>query len=981
MKLTLTSTLRTTTLTRRQALRIVFKNTDVRINKRTTTTEIIRTTGYRPLSLPLPASSPTNMTTPTLPPLTMTNAKIWRRMLQAVAHDLHLDTLLDASHTAPQEPERYAEYKRQQERLTVLILTSLPEEITSTLTDDQLKLPPYLLTQHVINTVTEYTAVDHSLLESKARNTRLSSLDDAEDYILRHRKIRISMCNANYPQIGDESTTVNFLIHGIQDVEALHHTHDMMIQIPPPTISAFATRLHRIINSIQERQLRAPHYAHTRIPRSIHTKWQPHRWHRNKPHKNEPARQWCTYHNSSTHSNRDCRAQKHNRQPSHNAHSASVFPMIDTSEPQYNASMDPSPTHAQPRIDLPDPETQRKSYILDSGAHPTHLTQPHTHTRPLTTPRYTRTADNRRHSITHSGPVQIPTQTMQINISDAIVTPTIKNNLVSVHSLACNHGPVTFTPSKAYINTNDRHSTQPIASFRDGLYVIDNKPPGFPDILPRCNNTNSTSTKPPHKNSKRVPPHPMTTRSRTQQQTHQNSKSKSTHTPIPDTPSQHTRSKTKTRNWDRPWRTSPTTKPIQRPQTTAPPRPHTSQTQNRQEQPPKMTTQPNPPKSHKPNTASQTSVKHITTTNQRQTQPTQPSTLPLLLQRTPTTAPTRTPQIVNPISAKPRTFHPLYEPDPDDSPHPAHDLHLKLGHPNPQTMRQMCRHKRIPALAPYEHMTIPDMTCSACAIAKIKAAPHKPSEHDHQIGEHISSDVCGPLPITSKQGNRYFVTFIDTKTRYITVYFINNRTTIPNITVDHMEYIHTMQGKYPRFFRSDNAREYTSSTLKQHLSIRVITHITTAPYTPQQNSIAERINHTLMDTVRATLAHSRLDDSNWQYAMMDAVFKRNLTLHATTQKIPHTEWHQTTPHIDKLFAFGQIGHIPVAQPKTKLDNRGTLVRYLAALDQDNILVSDTTTGQTTTIPALDFHPYITTTDPTSMTTWHSRPPNISLPAN
>ena len=223
------------------------------------------------------------------------------------------------------------------------------------------------------------------------------------------------------------------------------------------------------------------------------------------------------------------------------------------------------------------------------------------------------------------------------------------------------------------------------------------------------------------------------------------------------------------------------------------------------------------------------------------------------------------------------------------------------------------------------------------------------------------------MSTTSSQGSRYFVTFIDTKTRFITVYFLHNRAAIPDVTIRHMEYIHTAHGKYPRFFRSDNAREYTSSTLQKALSARGITHITTAPYTPQQNSLAERINLTLMDTVRANLTHSNLSDKNWQFALMDAVFKRNITLHSTTNKIPYTEWYGMKPNIKRLFAFGQIGHIPIPNPTTKLEDRGTLVRYLAETDQDNILVAKTKTNQTLKIAALDFHPYTTMTDPTATT--------------
>ena len=194
------------------------------------------------------------MTTPTIPPLKFNNAKFWHRMLQAVAHDINLDQFLDATHTAPQDQDQFATYKRDRERLTMIILASLPDEITFTLTDEQLKLSPYLLTQHVLNTVNEHTAVDHNLLEAKARNTHLTSLHNAEEYILKHKELRLSMRNANYPNINDELTTVNFMVHGIQDIEELFPTYDMMIQSPPSTF----LHLKRMTKSTSQRQ---PHTA------------------------------------------------------------------------------------------------------------------------------------------------------------------------------------------------------------------------------------------------------------------------------------------------------------------------------------------------------------------------------------------------------------------------------------------------------------------------------------------------------------------------------------------------------------------------------------------------------------------------------------------------------------------------------------------------------------------------------------------------
>ena len=75
------------------------------------------------------------------------------------------------------------------------------------------------------------------------------------------------------------------------------------------------------------------------------------------------------------------------------------------------------------------------TFILDSCAHPTHLTSPTRHMRKTTTQKHTHTATNTRPKCTHNGkktiitnrnvPVQLP----------AVANQAITTNLISVHDI------------------------------------------------------------------------------------------------------------------------------------------------------------------------------------------------------------------------------------------------------------------------------------------------------------------------------------------------------------------------------------------------------------------------------------------------------------------------------------------------------------------------------------------------------------------
>ena len=63
------------------------------------------------------------------------------------------------------------------------------------------------------------------------------------------------------------------------------------------------------------------------------------------------------------------------------------------------------------------------------------------------------------------------------------------------------------------------------------------------------------------------------------------------------------------------------------------------------------------------------------------------------------------------------------------------------------------------------------------------------------------------------------------------------------------------------FFRSDVGGEYIDTDVQDWLKEKGIKWEPTAPYTPDQNSKAERHKYTLMSAIRAILAYTRLPKS------------------------------------------------------------------------------------------------------------------------
>ena len=66
--------------------------------------------------------------------------------------------------------------------------------------------------------------------------------------------------------------------------------------------------------------------------------------------------------------------------------------------------------------------------------------------------------------------------------------------------------------------------------------------------------------------------------------------------------------------------------------------------------------------------------------------------------------------------------------------------------------------------------------CNSCVQAKHTRSPFLDSKHTAtSVLDIVHSDVCGPIQVQSRGGARYFLTFIDDCSRYVTVHCLPSR--------------------------------------------------------------------------------------------------------------------------------------------------------------------------------------------------------------
>ncbi|KAI3507960.1 hypothetical protein L1887_22957 [Cichorium endivia] len=117
-----------------------------------------------------------------------------------------------------------------------------------------------------------------------------------------------------------------------------------------------------------------------------------------------------------------------------------------------------------------------------------------------------------------------------------------------------------------------------------------------------------------------------------------------------------------------------------------------------------------------------------------------------------------------------------------------------------------------------------------------------------------------------------------------------------------------------KVLRTDRGGEYYDPVYFESTGI---IHQTTAPYTPQQNGVAERKNRTLKEMVNSMLSYSGLSEGFWGEAMLTAFYILNRTPNKKSKASPYEIWHKKVPNLSYLKVWGCRAVVRLTEPKRK----------------------------------------------------------------
>lgn len=223
--------------------------------------------------------------------------------------------------------------------------------------------------------------------------------------------------------------------------------------------------------------------------------------------------------------------------------------------------------------------------------------------------------------------------------------------------------------------------------------------------------------------------------------------------------------------------------------------------------------------------------------------------------------------------------------------------------------------------------------CDACGLGK--SARRRLSRQDQPRGataplQLVHTDVCGPLPAAAC-GSKYIVTVVDEYSKYSVLRFTRDRETVPYVLQSVLVLMETQCAPLRvKEIRSDRGGEYVGSVLADFCAAKGILQNFSAPYTPQLNGVAERLNQSLQRAGRAMLVDSKLDVKYWRLAAEAANAVRLRSPVRGLAATPHQLFTGVKPDASHMHVFGSkvYVHTPEPQRDHKFSPTGRAGRFI-----------------------------------------------------
>ncbi|GKE82181.1 retrovirus-related pol polyprotein from transposon TNT 1-94 [Tanacetum coccineum] len=138
-------------------------------------------------------------------------------------------------------------------------------------------------------------------------------------------------------------------------------------------------------------------------------------------------------------------------------------------------------------------------------------------------------------------------------------------------------------------------------------------------------------------------------------------------------------------------------------------------------------------------------------------------------------------------------------------------------------------------------------------------------------------DLCGLMRVASVNGKKYILVIADDYSRFTWVKCLRSKYEAPAFIINFLKMIQVRLKETVRCIRTDNGTEFVNQTLREYYEKVGISHETFVACSPQQNSVVERRNRTLIEEACTMLIYAKDLLFLWAEAVATACYVTTMT--------------------------------------------------------------------------------------------------------
>ncbi|GJT29034.1 retrovirus-related pol polyprotein from transposon TNT 1-94 [Tanacetum coccineum] len=207
---------------------------------------------------------------------------------------------------------------------------------------------------------------------------------------------------------------------------------------------------------------------------------------------------------------------------------------------------------------------------------------------------------------------------------------------------------------------------------------------------------------------------------------------------------------------------------------------------------------------------------------------------------------------------------------------------------------------------------IKDHLCSSYELGKAKRKSFhiETTPSSKRCLQLLHIDLCGPMRVKSINGKKYVLVIVDDYSRYTWTHFLRSKDETPNVLIDFLRLVQRGLHTQVRTVRTDKGAKFLNKTLHAYFAQEGIKHQMSTDRTPEQNSVVERRNHTLVEAARTMLSAAKVPLFFWVEAIATTCFTQNCSLVIPRhEKTPYHIINGLKPSVKFFYIFSSLCYI------------------------------------------------------------------------